>query len=330
MSRANRSSASPVSRRPDRELLGENSEAIRIHSNRDEVDGNEVESRTPERDLEKHVQRGLEYLFKDDFSASIAEYTKAIDSQPNDVEALTGRGHAFGGLGDLASAIEDFSNVIDLEPKNADCLFHRGIAYQVLGREELSSKDIIEAITIDSRFVALVHVLDKYKKVHRDFTRDALLKELEAVRIKYESLLDSNVVRAEFARQASAGSEGVLEAGIMTREHKAPSLSLPDKAPELWQDRAKRKSENPEVFIERVYRPWLGSGLALKDLRRLDLALYKAFKVHRSRHGEPAFHLPDRTEVLDREIASHDPQAVRRMARLASAQSMRRHRALKP
>lgn len=55
----------------------------------------------------------------------------------------------------------------------------------------------------------------------------------------------------------------------------AEKLQLPEKAPELYKERANRK-EDPEAFTRRVYEPWLGKGLLRPHIKVLDKPLYQS------------------------------------------------------
>lgn len=79
------------------------------------------------------------------------------------------------------------------------------------------------------------------------------------------------------------------------------SAALPDQAPELWVERDLNRRENAPQFIRRVYAPWLGRGLARKDISRLDGDLYKALSVWLSRHkdDEIAQLLPSQSDKID-------------------------------
>lgn len=74
----------------------------------------------------------------------------------------------------------------------------------------------------------------------------------------------------------------------LTFELMRRGLELPEKAPELWQDRRGTK-ENPVTFIHRVYAPWLGRGLRRSHLHSLDRALYTALGVWLHRHRDTGF-----------------------------------------
>jgi hypothetical protein len=73
-----------------------------------------------------------------------------------------------------------------------------------------------------------------------------------------------------------------------------PSLPVPQKAPQLWEDRIGRK-ENPPVFIRRVYGAYLHGRFTRAMLRGLDPLLYQALAVWESRHpGDQLDELPKR------------------------------------
>jgi|TARA_B100001167_G_scaffold183379_1_gene141901 hypothetical protein len=56
-------------------------------------------------------------------------------------------------------------------------------------------------------------------------------------------------------------------------------VQLPEKAPELYKERRDRK-EKPDVFIRRVYEPWLGEGLLRPHIKDFDEPLYRALYKH--------------------------------------------------
>ena len=94
----------------------------------------------------------------------------------------------------------------------------------------------------------------------------------------------------------------VLRALAVSTRSSEPPPAAPDKAPELWAQRDLNLRENAAQFIRRVYAPWLGKGLARKDLSRLDDDVYRALAVWLSRHpdDEIARLLPTQSDQLDR------------------------------
>jgi len=80
--------------------------------------------------------------------------------------------------------------------------------------------------------------------------------------------------------------------------------ALPEKAPEVFQKRVNR-SEKPHEFINRVYKPWLGKGLAQNHILNLDKPLYHALHNWIQRNTFPAdLDLPSKKEVSDLELAT--------------------------
>ena len=80
--------------------------------------------------------------------------------------------------------------------------------------------------------------------------------------------------------------------------HGEAAFTLPDTAPELWENRIGRK-ENPITFTKRVYAPWLGKGLQRSHLLTLDKTLYSALGVWLHRHPEGCALLPSRSAWQD-------------------------------
>lgn len=81
------------------------------------------------------------------------------------------------------------------------------------------------------------------------------------------------------------------------------SQTAPERAPELWLERADR-SEPVFDFIRRVYGPYIERGLRKVDLRRLDMPLYRAiFEWSRWNRGNPEVVLPSHRQANDRLIA---------------------------
>lgn len=80
--------------------------------------------------------------------------------------------------------------------------------------------------------------------------------------------------------------------------------ALPEQAPEMFQKRIDR-SEKPHEFINRVYKRWLGKGLAQNHILNLDKPLYHALHNWIQRNEFPVdLDLPSKKEVSDLELAT--------------------------
>lgn len=77
-------------------------------------------------------------------------------------------------------------------------------------------------------------------------------------------------------------------------EHHAPSLAkpIPAVAPALWAERTTGREVSPVDFIKQHYGEWIGGGLALADIRRLDPKLYQAYATFVSRDPSRDLKLP--------------------------------------
>ena len=60
---------------------------------------------------------------------AIADYTKAIDLNPNYADAYNNRGGVYHDKGEHARAIVDFDAVINLQPDSAIAYYHRGMMW---------------------------------------------------------------------------------------------------------------------------------------------------------------------------------------------------------
>jgi len=81
----------------------------------------------------------------------------------------------------------------------------------------------------------------------------------------------------------------------------AEVVSLPEKAPALWQT-DRKKGESPPAFIRRHYSPWI-PGITKADILRLDKHLYWSLNSWTQYHGKPEdLDLPTRAQVTNRWI----------------------------
>src|SRR5215472_8892530 len=64
-----------------------------------------------------YLQRGNAWYAKGDYDSAIADYTEAINRQPNFIDAYTNRGRAWFKRGNFDRANKDFSDAIRLNPK---------------------------------------------------------------------------------------------------------------------------------------------------------------------------------------------------------------------
>jgi predicted Zn-dependent protease len=83
-----------------------------------------------------------------DADREIAEATKTLQTNPNDVAALQKRGRAHAKKRHHDQALADFTRAIELKPRDAPLRFLRGQAHQHLRRYEEALRDYDEAIRL--------------------------------------------------------------------------------------------------------------------------------------------------------------------------------------
>src|SRR4030066_195218 len=94
-----------------------------------------------------HFLRGLRLLGEaKDYDGAIAEFTKAIESNPKSEGAYWGRGSAYHIKGDYDRAIQDYNKAIELNPKSALAYSNRGNAFYCQGKFREAIPDYLKAI----------------------------------------------------------------------------------------------------------------------------------------------------------------------------------------
>jgi lipoprotein NlpI len=84
-----------------------------------------------------------------DLDRAIADYTEAIQLDPNYARAYLNRGIARLAKGDLENAIADFGDVIRLDPKDATAHYNRGRASLYRGVGNTALADLSRAAELD-------------------------------------------------------------------------------------------------------------------------------------------------------------------------------------
>jgi tetratricopeptide (TPR) repeat protein len=95
---------------------------------------------------------GLQKAAVGDRNGAIADFTRAIELDPEFVDALTERGRAYSSGGDREKALEDYGRALQLDPNNVEILNDRGSVR--LARENLEGAiaDFDRAIELDPTF----------------------------------------------------------------------------------------------------------------------------------------------------------------------------------
>jgi tetratricopeptide (TPR) repeat protein len=75
---------------------------------------------------EEWFDRANESYKKGDYGQAIAEYSKVLETAPQQTDAYFNRGNAWADKGDYDRAIADYSKALEITPQFADAYFNRG------------------------------------------------------------------------------------------------------------------------------------------------------------------------------------------------------------
>jgi tetratricopeptide (TPR) repeat protein len=99
-----------------------------------------------------YLNRGIAQYKKGDYDQAIANYTRAIEINPNYAKAYFYRGLAYQDKGDYDRAIADYTKAIEINPKLDIAYNNRGLAYQDKGDYDRAIADYTKAIEINPKF----------------------------------------------------------------------------------------------------------------------------------------------------------------------------------
>lgn len=109
--------------------------------------------------VEAYEKRAIHYYFQQRFDNAIHDYTKVIELKPGAAEAYRRRGSAQLKKGELEPAIDSLSRAIELDPKVASAYGYRAEAYRLSGMATEAVRDSTEAIGLrgDERTTATAY-----------------------------------------------------------------------------------------------------------------------------------------------------------------------------
>ncbi|MDN5204645.1 tetratricopeptide repeat protein [Fulvivirgaceae bacterium BMA10] len=91
---------------------------------------------------------GDQYFNKGKYDEAVAEYSKYLELQPNNVKSLYNRGRAYEEIGDYSNAMEDFKKVLKIDPRNVS-------AHLSVGQDFYRNGDYASAIFYYDKAVKL-------------------------------------------------------------------------------------------------------------------------------------------------------------------------------
>ncbi len=92
-----------------------------------------------------YLELAYESIVIEDYHSAIENFNKAIEVDPESVEAYNMRGLVLGIMGDYSSALADFNRSIQIDPNNAEAYKSRGITKLHLKQKAEGCKDLTQA-----------------------------------------------------------------------------------------------------------------------------------------------------------------------------------------
>lgn len=150
---------------------------------------------------EGYVTRGNSYFEIGEYVQAIADYTEAVNLQPEYIDARYRRGFAHAQLLAFDEAIDDFSDVIRLDGQNPLGYFARGVAYNARPEPDydLAIEDLTTAIRLKPDVADFYHARGLVHSSRQDFNQ-AINDFTSAIE------LNPDFVDAFYARGAASAS----------------------------------------------------------------------------------------------------------------------------
>jgi Flp pilus assembly protein TadD len=101
---------------------------------------------TPPQDF---VSVGQRKLKAKDYQGAVNEFSQALATNPNDLDAYLGRGTSYSNLKENDKAIADFTEAIRLNPELGEAYLNRGLTYMFLDEHDKGIADYTEAIRLN-------------------------------------------------------------------------------------------------------------------------------------------------------------------------------------
>ncbi|QWR76146.1 tetratricopeptide repeat protein [Candidatus Magnetomonas plexicatena] len=124
-----------------------------------------------------YVKRGNAFK-KGDINMAIADYTKAIETDPKSGIAYYTRATAYEEIGDYKRAVADYSKAIGINPKNPLGYYKRCNLYEKIGDYDNTTKGYTKLLEMDPKDVlayykrgALYDTMGKYDNAVTDYTK---------------------------------------------------------------------------------------------------------------------------------------------------------------
>ena len=147
-------------------------------------------SQTNELKLVPILEQGTIYLYRGsaydsfgDEGHAIADYSQAINLNPNDADAYYNRGVAYSNQKEYDQSIKDNDQAIKLKPNYADAYNNRGNAYSAQKEYDQAIKDYDQAIRLKSNYAEAYYNRGLAYYYQKDYAQ-AVKDYTEAIRLK--------------------------------------------------------------------------------------------------------------------------------------------------
>jgi len=166
---------------------------------------------------QEHYDSGVDALEAKDYENAVAEFSFAIDLNPDYAEAYCDRGAAYYNIGEQDLALADFNTALVLDPDLARAYANRGGLYWIMENYDLALNDLNNAIVLDANMCdaylnrgAVYFSQDDYKQALADFTEAIRLDPNNGKAYKnraatYIALGESSLAQADLDRAEELG-----------------------------------------------------------------------------------------------------------------------------
>lgn len=89
-----------------------------------------------------YYDRGVQYSIKGDFTAAISDYSKALELQPDNLNALFNRANAFENTNNMDSAFQDYETYLTFDKKDGSVYYKRAVLFYKKGKLDAALDDL--------------------------------------------------------------------------------------------------------------------------------------------------------------------------------------------
>jgi Tfp pilus assembly protein PilF len=131
-----------------------------------------------------YYNRGVAYFDKGDFDQAINDFSRAMELGLKGKGSYHIRGVAYGKKGQYDMAVADFTKALELDPKDATVYNNRGIMFLLKGQYKQTVADLTKAIELDSKnsaeyYFHLAYVLYRMGESERAQENFSRAKEID-------------------------------------------------------------------------------------------------------------------------------------------------------